>query len=56
VSAVGSDVRDVKVGDRVAYTMSLGSYADMLPCRREAGEDSSWSKRSRCCGGDAPGE
>ena len=27
VSAVGSDVRDVKVGDRVAYTMSLGSYA-----------------------------
>ncbi|MFZ0822113.1 MAG: alcohol dehydrogenase catalytic domain-containing protein, partial [Terriglobales bacterium] len=28
VSAVGSDVRDVKVGDRVAYTMSLGSYAE----------------------------
>ena len=25
---MGSDVRDVKVGDRVAYTMSLGSYAE----------------------------
>jgi len=28
VSAVGADVRDVAVGDRVAYTMSLGSYAE----------------------------
>jgi NADPH2:quinone reductase len=27
VSAVGSDVRGVAVGDRVAYTMTLGSYA-----------------------------
>jgi NADPH2:quinone reductase len=28
VSAVGADVHDVAVGDRVAYTMSLGSYAE----------------------------
>lgn len=28
VSAVGADVRDVAVGDRVAYTMTLGSYAE----------------------------
>ncbi len=28
VSAVGSDVRDFAVGDRVAYTMALGSYAE----------------------------
>jgi NADPH2:quinone reductase len=28
VSAVGADVRDVKIGDRVAYTMVLGSYAE----------------------------
>jgi NADPH:quinone reductase len=28
VSAVGADFRDVAVGDRVAYTMSLGSYAE----------------------------
>ena len=28
VSAVGSDVRNVKVGDRVAYTLVLGSYAE----------------------------
>jgi len=28
VSAVGSDVRAVAVGERVAYTMSLGSYAE----------------------------
>ncbi len=28
VSAVGSDVRDVAVGDRVAYTMTMGSYAE----------------------------
>src|ERR1700690_4106291 len=28
VSAVGSDVRDVKVGDRVAFTLILGSYAE----------------------------
>jgi NADPH2:quinone reductase len=28
VSAVGSDARAVAVGDRVAYTMSLGSYAE----------------------------
>jgi NADPH2:quinone reductase len=28
VSAVGSDVRDAAVGDRVAYTMTLGSYAE----------------------------
>ena len=28
VSAVGADVHNVKVGDRVAYTMALGSYAE----------------------------
>jgi NADPH2:quinone reductase len=28
ISAVGSDVRDFKAGDRVAYTMVLGSYAE----------------------------
>jgi NADPH2:quinone reductase len=28
VSAVGPDVRDLKVGDRVAYTSILGSYAE----------------------------
>src|SRR5258708_22833812 len=28
VSAVGSDVREVAVGDRVAYTSVLGSYAE----------------------------
>jgi NADPH:quinone reductase len=28
VTEVGSDVRDLKVGDRVAYTSSLGSYAE----------------------------
>src|SRR5271167_3669667 len=28
VSAVGPDVREVAVGDRVAYTMALGSYAE----------------------------
>ena len=28
VTAVGSDVHDVKVGDRVAYTLVLGSYAE----------------------------
>src|ERR1035441_9898517 len=28
VSAVGSDVRVVAVGDRVAYTLTLGSYAE----------------------------
>jgi NADPH:quinone reductase len=28
VSAVGADVRNVSVGDRVAYTMTLGSYAE----------------------------
>lgn len=28
VSAVGSDVQHVAIGDRVAYTMSLGSYAE----------------------------
>ena len=28
VSAVGADVRDLKVGDRVAYTSILGSYAE----------------------------
>jgi NADPH2:quinone reductase len=28
VSAVGSDARGVAVGDRVAYTMTLGSYAE----------------------------
>jgi NADPH2:quinone reductase len=28
VSALGGDVRDVAVGDRVAYTMTMGSYAD----------------------------
>ena len=28
VSAVGSDVRSIAVGDRVAYTMSLGGYAE----------------------------
>ncbi len=28
VSAVGSDVRKVAIGDRVAYTMTMGSYAE----------------------------
>ena len=28
VSAVGSDVKGIAVGDRVAYTMALGSYAE----------------------------
>ena len=28
VTAVGSDVKDLKAGDRVAYTMVLGSYAE----------------------------
>ena len=28
VSAVGADVREAAVGDRVAYTMALGSYAE----------------------------
>ena len=28
VSAVGEGVQDVRVGDRVAYAMSLGSYAE----------------------------
>src|SRR5271166_1470119 len=28
VSAVGSEVREVAVGDRVAYTMTMGSYAE----------------------------
>jgi NADPH2:quinone reductase len=28
VSAIGSDVRDVAIGDRVAYTNVLGSYAE----------------------------
>ena len=28
ISAVGSDVRDVAIGDRVAYTNVLGSYAE----------------------------
>ena len=28
VSAAGSEVREVAVGDRVAYTMTLGSYAE----------------------------
>ncbi len=28
VSAVGADVRDFKAGDRVAYTMVMGSYAE----------------------------
>jgi NADPH2:quinone reductase len=28
VSAVGSEVASIKVGDRVAYTMALGSYAE----------------------------
>ena len=28
VSAIGSDVRSIAVGDRVAYTMSLGGYAE----------------------------
>ena len=31
VSAVGSEVRDVAVGDRVAYTGVLGSYAEYAP-------------------------
>ena len=30
VSAVGSDVREVAVGDRVAYTSVLGSYAEYV--------------------------
>ena len=28
ITAVGSDVKSVKIGDRVAYTMVLGSYAE----------------------------
>src|SRR5512145_2511393 len=28
VTEVGNEVRNVKVGDRVAYTSSLGSYAE----------------------------
>src|SRR5271165_4447033 len=28
VSAVGSEVKDIAVGDRVAHTMTLGSYAE----------------------------
>jgi len=28
ISAVGPDVREVKVGDRVAYTMVMGAYAE----------------------------
>lgn len=28
VTAIGADVREVAVGDRVAYTMALGSYAE----------------------------
>jgi NADPH2:quinone reductase len=36
VAAVGPDVRDVRVGDRVAYAMILGSYADyaVVPAQR----------------------
>ncbi len=36
VSAIGSDVHNVAVGDRVAYTSSLGSYAEyaVLPADR----------------------
>jgi NADPH:quinone reductase len=36
VSAVGPDVRDVRVGDRVAYAMILGSYAEyaIVPAQR----------------------
>jgi len=36
VSAIGADVRDVAVGDRVAYTMFLGSYAEyaVVPANR----------------------
>jgi NADPH2:quinone reductase len=36
VSAVGSGVTDVKVGDRVAYVMVVGSYADyaVVPANR----------------------
>jgi len=49
----GSDVRDVKVGDRVPNPCRWVAMLSMLPCRREAGEDSSWSKaiamlRRRC--------
>jgi NADPH2:quinone reductase len=36
VTAVGPDVRDVRVGDRVAYAMILGAYADyaVVPVQR----------------------
>jgi NADPH2:quinone reductase len=36
VAAVGPDVREVRVGDRVAYTMILGSYAEyaVVPAHR----------------------
>ena len=30
VDAVGPDVEDVRIGDRVAYAMSLGSYAEQV--------------------------
>src|SRR5215813_13189100 len=35
VSAVGSDVRDILVGDRVAYTSVLGSYAEYAAVRAD---------------------
>ena len=36
VVAVGADVKDVQAGDRVAYTMIVGSYAEyvVVPARR----------------------
>ena len=41
VTAVGSDVQDVKVGDRVAYTHGDGQLCGICRrARRQAGEDS----------------
>ena len=36
VSEVGSDVKDFKPGDRVAYTGITGAYAEYQPCLRIA--------------------
>ena len=57
VSAVGSGVHEVAVGDRVAYTAVLGSYAEYaaVPADRLV-KDSAWSGRARGCGGHAAGD